>query len=125
MVDRIGDPVAGVDYLACLAQLRAWFTTDDDCRDYLEWLRWPDGFTCPHCDATRAWRGKNVLLRCHDCDRRVSVTAGTFFQDTRTGVEPGTRTITDARNSYPSALAGYTHKACNESAPGAAPALVG
>ncbi|MCA1702909.1 MAG: transposase, partial [Actinobacteria bacterium] len=27
----------------------SWFPTDADCLDYLEWLRWPDGFVCPDC----------------------------------------------------------------------------
>jgi hypothetical protein len=48
---------AGVDYPARWADLRSWFSTDADCLDYLEWLRWPDGFCCPHCGGTRAWRG--------------------------------------------------------------------
>ncbi|MBR0066890.1 MAG: transposase [Kiritimatiellae bacterium] len=26
-----------------------WFQTEDDCRDYLEWVRWPNGFACPKC----------------------------------------------------------------------------
>src|SRR3954447_8373630 len=25
----------------------AWFSTDADCLDYLEWLRWPSRFVCP------------------------------------------------------------------------------
>ena len=77
-------PVAGVDYPSRLAQLRSWFATDDDCRDYLEWLRWPDGFVCPFCGQGRSWRGKDHLARCAQCRRRVSVTAGTIFQNTRT-----------------------------------------
>ncbi|WP_241985276.1 transposase [Cryobacterium sp. TMS1-20-1] len=27
----------------------AWFSSDSDCRDYLEWLPWPDGFVCAEC----------------------------------------------------------------------------
>jgi hypothetical protein len=77
-------PVAGVDYPTRLAQLRSWFATDADCADYLEWLRWPDGFLCPHCGATSGSRGADGLRRCAGCRRRVSVTAGTVFQDTRT-----------------------------------------
>ncbi|WP_136313272.1 transposase [Actinomyces procaprae] len=40
--------VAGADYPRDLAEFRAWFSTDGACRDYLAWLRWPDGFRCPH-----------------------------------------------------------------------------
>lgn len=77
-------PLAGIDYPARLAQLRSWFPSDADCLDYLDWLRWPDGFVCPHCGAERSGRGSDGLRRCKRCRRRVSVTAGTIFQDTRT-----------------------------------------
>jgi len=77
-------PVAGVDYPSRLAQLRAWFPTDADCLDYLDWLRWSAGFVCPRCGGVDGRRTDVGTRRCHDCHRRVSVTAGTIFQDTRT-----------------------------------------
>ena len=40
-------PVAGAHYPRSLGELQSWFVTDADCLDYLEWLRWPDGFVCP------------------------------------------------------------------------------
>jgi len=83
MAEPIDALVPGVDYPARLAQLRSWFPTDDDCRDYLEWVRWPYGFICPHCGASGS-KGSDDLYRCRGCRRRVSVTAGTIFQDTRT-----------------------------------------
>ena len=83
MAEFIG-PVAGVDYPSRLAELRAWFPTDADCMDYLDWLRWPDGFVCPRCGGVRGRRGADGLWRCRECWRRVSVTSGTIFQDTRT-----------------------------------------
>jgi hypothetical protein len=43
-------PVAGAHYPRSLGELLAWFRSDEDCLDYLEWLRWPDRFTCPRCD---------------------------------------------------------------------------
>lgn len=49
-------PVAGRDYTADLAQLRAWFPGDEACLDYLDWLRWPLGFCCPHCGSDTAGR---------------------------------------------------------------------
>jgi hypothetical protein len=77
-------PVAGIDYPARLAELRAWFPTDADCLDYLDWLRWPDGFICPRCGGVRGRRGQDGLWRCRECWARTSVTSGTVFQDTRT-----------------------------------------
>lgn len=75
--------VAGRDYPADLAQFRAWFPTDEACLDYLDWLRWPDGFCCPGCGSRRASGGVG-RYRCTGCDRRVSVTAGTLLDKTRT-----------------------------------------
>jgi hypothetical protein len=40
-------PRAGVHYPRWVGELQAWFRTDADCLDYLEWLRWPAGFVCP------------------------------------------------------------------------------
>jgi transposase-like protein len=52
--------------------------------DYLDWLRWPEGFVCPHCGCVVSWEMNGRVWRCGDCRRRVSRTAGTIFQDTRT-----------------------------------------
>lgn len=77
-------PVAGRDYPGDVAEFRAWFPDDAACLDYLAWLRWPDGFVCPHCNATAAWREKTGRYRCCDCEKQVAVTAGTIFEKTRT-----------------------------------------
>ena len=75
---------AGRDYPPSYAELRAWFPDDAACLDYLEWLRWPTGFVCPRCEGSRAWRTGDGRFWCEPCRRRVSVTAGTIFQSTRT-----------------------------------------
>ena len=62
----------------------SWFRTDADCLDYLEWLRWPDGFVCPHCSSPGGWRLGDGRFECASCSRRTSVTAGTIFDRTRT-----------------------------------------
>ena len=77
-------PTAGRDYPRSYAQLRGWFDEDWKCRDYLDWLRWPDGFVCPRCGGDHGWRAPDLRWRCASCDRRVSVTAGTIFDKTRT-----------------------------------------
>jgi hypothetical protein len=38
-----------VHYPRSTGEFQAWFRADEDCPDYLEWLRWPGGFTCPSC----------------------------------------------------------------------------
>jgi transposase-like protein len=77
-------PVAGAHYPRSAGEFQAWFRTDADCLDYLEWLRWPDGFVCPGCGHTGGWRLGDGRLRCTGCGVRTSVTAGTIFDRTRT-----------------------------------------
>ncbi len=76
-------PLRGRDYPGSYAELRAWFPDDEACRDYLEWLRWPDRFACPHCGGG-GWRTGEGRWSCARCARRTSVTAGTIFDGTRT-----------------------------------------
>jgi hypothetical protein len=48
-------PRAGHDYPRSTGEFQSWFATDADCLDYLEWLRWPDGFVCPRCEHAGGW----------------------------------------------------------------------
>lgn len=57
------------------------FPTDQACFEYLCLVRWPEGFECPHCQHCEAWKLKRFKLRCKKCERDISVTAGTIFQD--------------------------------------------
>ena len=59
------------------------FSTDEACREYLEQLRWREGFVCPACSGRKAWRMRGGLWLCSRCRRQVSVKAGTIFQDSR------------------------------------------
>ena len=64
--------------------MQAWFRTDADCLDYLEWLRWPAGFVCPECGHAKAWALGDGRYECRECHERTSPTAGTIFDKTRT-----------------------------------------
>lgn len=77
-------PRAGTHYPKSVGEFHAWFPTDADCLDYLEWLRWPDGFVCPACGYERGWRLGDGRSMCSGCGGRTSVTAGTIFDRTRT-----------------------------------------
>jgi transposase-like protein len=77
-------PVAGRQYPTSTGDLMSWFPTDADCLDYLEWLRWPDGFVCPDCAHHGGWRLGDGRFWCAGCGERTSVTAGTIFDRTRT-----------------------------------------
>ena len=60
-----------------------WFSIEEDCAAYLEWIRWPAGFICPRCGSSKAWRTDRGLWHCQDCHRQTSATVGTVFEDTR------------------------------------------
>lgn len=60
------------------------FSTEEECRNYLCWLRWPNGFICPKCKGENARLINKKLYECKSCGHQTSVIAGTIFQDTRT-----------------------------------------
>ena len=76
-------PRPGEHYPSSLGQFQAWFRADADCLDYLEWLRWPEGFICLDC-GHGGWRLGDGRFMCSACGARTSVTAGTIFDRTRT-----------------------------------------
>lgn len=71
------------DYPKTLLQLEQRFATDQQCRDYLTAVRWPDGFVCPDCGGRKAWPAGRGRLICAACRHQATVTAGTIFQDRR------------------------------------------
>src|SRR6266436_5407360 len=72
------------DYPRTLADFERRFRSEEACRDYLFRVRWPEGFRCPRCGESRAWRLRSALWQCANCAYQASLTAGTIFQDTRT-----------------------------------------
>jgi transposase-like protein len=68
-----------------LCELVERFGNDQQCRNYLEHLRWRNGVTCPKCLGTKV---SSILKRDqYNCDNescgyQFSVTAGTIFHDT-------------------------------------------
>ena len=78
----MGYPRAGAPYPRSVGEFQSWFPTDADCLDYLEWLRWPDGFVCPSRGAEGGWRLGDGRFMCAACGARSTVTAGTIFDRT-------------------------------------------
>ena len=70
------------DYPKNALEFEQWFATEEACREYVWQLRYPDGFVCPRCGGTDAWKMSSGLYWCEDCDYQQSVTAGTIFQGT-------------------------------------------
>jgi len=75
---------AVVHYPRSLGEFQSWFATDAECLDYLEWLRWPDGFVCPRCGNVGGWRVADGSFKCAGCKSQTAVTGGTLFDRRRT-----------------------------------------
>lgn len=69
------------------------FNSEDQCLDYLEQMRWPEGVACVHCGVvnvskiTREAKGRNKRKRIYqclekECGKQFSATSGTIFNDT-------------------------------------------
>jgi transposase-like protein len=69
-------------YPKSLTEFESWFSSEQDCREYLYRLRWPNGFVCPRCGSKNAWPIGTMLYECSGCHYQLSVVAGTIFQDT-------------------------------------------
>jgi len=59
--------------------------TDDQARQHLESIRWPEGPICPHCGSVNAIKlqGKATrpgVCKCRDCRKQFTVTVGTIFE---------------------------------------------
>lgn len=76
-------PRGGLRYPRSTGEFRSWFASDDACLDYLDWLRWPDGFVCPRCANPGGWRAADGRYKCAACGARTAVTAGTLFDRRR------------------------------------------
>jgi len=59
------------------------FSTEEQCREYLFQLKWPNGFECPKCKNKNYGIVGEKQYWCSSCKYKASVTAGTIFQDTR------------------------------------------
>src|SRR5580692_13186331 len=71
-----------------LPEFQNVFPDDDACAKYLERMRWPDGFACPRCkqpgEPYRFPTRSSIVLRCRECKKNISLTAGTVMQKTHT-----------------------------------------
>lgn len=57
---------------------------EQQCREALYRLRWPNGFVCPECgNATGCELKSRKLYQCHRCHHQTSLTAGTIFHGSK------------------------------------------
>jgi len=67
------------------------FVNEDEAREYLEQLRWPNGAVCPHREAIGAYKlqpkaeskrpVRKGVWKCKSCRKQFTVTVGTIFED--------------------------------------------
>lgn len=70
-----------------LLDFQRLFGNNEACAKYLEQVRWPDGWACPHCqDKTDPIRisTRPHVLRCRAYRKETRLTAGTVMQDSHT-----------------------------------------
>ena len=73
-----------MEYPKKLMDFEKKFATDEQCREYLFQLRYPDGFCCPKCGFNKAWYTERGKYQCQSCGKDTSVLAGTIFHGTHT-----------------------------------------
>ena len=67
-----------------LSPLLNRFGTEDQCREALFALRWPEGFLCPECSGREyCFLAQRHLYQCNRCHHQTSVTAGTVLEATK------------------------------------------
>jgi transposase-like protein len=67
-----------------LTEFQSLYGTEEQCRQALFDMRWPDGFACPQCghDHYSLIRTRAVY-ECSQCKHQSTVTAGTIFHATK------------------------------------------
>jgi len=69
------------------SEFKKRFGTEERCRDHIFQWRWPDGFKCPSCGHDEySFHTPRSLYECKKCKKQTSITAGTFFDKTRTSL---------------------------------------
>jgi predicted RNA-binding Zn-ribbon protein involved in translation (DUF1610 family) len=73
------------DFPRSLGEFEQRFGDEGSCAEYLAAARWPDGFVCPACGGTKAWRLETEpwTYECARCGHQTSVTAGTIMHKSR------------------------------------------
>ncbi|MBM4348105.1 MAG: transposase [Deltaproteobacteria bacterium] len=70
------------EYPRSLAEFETWFSSEQECRDFLYRLTWPTGFTCPRCGGLKAWPIATMLYERSSCHYQLLVISGMIFQAT-------------------------------------------
>lgn len=71
------------------SELTKLIADENFAREFIEFLRWPNGAICPRCEATKVYKlaaneEKKIrkgLYKCAACKKQFTVTVGTIFED--------------------------------------------
>ena len=58
-----------------------YFRNNENCKDYLEQVRWGGNVACVECGSLNVGGTRNTRWRCRDCRRLFSLTSGTIFEN--------------------------------------------
>ena len=75
------------EFPGTLLEFEHRFRTEASCRNYLEGIRWPEGFVCPRCGTRKAWRTQDGRFHCQGCYSNVYLTAGTVFHRSKVSLQ--------------------------------------
>jgi len=83
-----------------------YFSDPDVALDFVAGLRWPNGATCPRCEAENPmFLSTRRIWKCRACKKQFSVKVGTIFEDSPIGLEkwlPAFWLIANAKNGISS-----------------------
>ena len=60
-------------------ELESQFNTEEQCREYLLKLKFPDGFCCKQCGNRKFWKRTRARLTCSECETVVTALSDTVF----------------------------------------------
>jgi len=65
-----------------LLEATRFFSNPDNCLAFMVHLRWPQGVTCPRCEAKEpSFLTTRRLWKCRACKKQFSAKVGTIFED--------------------------------------------
>lgn len=89
-----------------LSEAITYFADKDSALQFLQFLRWPEGVTCAHCEAKDPMFLKTRRIwKCKVCRKQFSVKLGTIFEDSPLGLDkwlPAIWMLANAKNGISS-----------------------
>lgn len=74
-------------YVQNLIEFTNRFKSNEDCIEYLAYLKWKDGFKCVKCNHTGSQIRRNHSRTCNKCSHTESATANTLFHKLKFGLK--------------------------------------